>query len=50
MIQKETTYTALVPTVIGIGEEESRQNGRSGETGQVDWFERGLTIQHWFLL
>jgi hypothetical protein len=33
LVRKGTTYTALIPTVIGIGEEESRQDGRSGETG-----------------
>ncbi len=37
-----TTYTALVPTVIGIGEQESRQDGRCGETGQVDGSKHGI--------
>jgi hypothetical protein len=36
MVRKGTTYMALVPTVIGIGEQESRQDGRSGEASQVD--------------
>jgi hypothetical protein len=27
MVRKGTSYTALFPTVIGIGEQESRQNG-----------------------
>jgi hypothetical protein len=36
MVRKGTTYTALVPTVIGVGEEESRQDGRSGAASQVD--------------
>jgi hypothetical protein len=27
MVRKGTNYTALVPTVIGIGEQESRQDG-----------------------
>jgi hypothetical protein len=33
-------YPALVLTVIGIGEEESRQDGRSGEASQVDGSKR----------
>jgi hypothetical protein len=40
MVRKGTNYTALVPTVIGIGEEESRQDGRSGEASQVDGSKR----------
>jgi hypothetical protein len=40
MVRKGTTYTAPVPTVIGIGEEESRQDGRSGEASQVDGLKR----------
>jgi hypothetical protein len=31
---------ALVPTVIGIGEEKPRQDGRSGEASQVDGSKR----------
>jgi hypothetical protein len=40
VVRKGTNYTALVPTVIGIGEEESRQDGRSGEASQVDGSKR----------
>jgi hypothetical protein len=29
MVRTGTTYMALVPTVIGVGEQESRQDGRS---------------------
>ncbi len=42
MVRKGTNYTSLVPTVIGIGEQESRQDGRSGETGQVDGSKYGI--------
>jgi hypothetical protein len=42
MVRKGTTYMALVPTVIGVGEQESRQDGRSGETGQVDGSKHGI--------
>jgi hypothetical protein len=42
MVPKGTIYTALVLTVIGIGEQESRQDGRSGETGQVDGSKHGI--------
>jgi hypothetical protein len=27
MVRKGTTYMALVPTLIGVGEQESRQDG-----------------------
>jgi hypothetical protein len=42
MVRKGTTYMALVPTVIGIGEQESRQDGRNVRqvTGQVDGSKR----------
>jgi hypothetical protein len=40
MVRKGTTYKALVPTVIGAGKEESRQNGCSGEACQVDGLKR----------
>jgi hypothetical protein len=36
MVRKGTTYMVLVPTVIGVDEEKSRQDGRSGEASQVD--------------
>jgi hypothetical protein len=43
MVRKGTTYTALVPTVIGVDEEESSKDRRSGEASQIDdskrdWF------------
>jgi hypothetical protein len=40
MVRKGTTYTALVPNVIGAGEEESRRNGCSGEASQDDGSKR----------
>ncbi len=36
MVRKWYNYTALVPTVTGIGEEESHQDEPSGEASQVD--------------
>jgi hypothetical protein len=40
MVRKGTNYKALIPTVIGICEQEPRQDGCSGETGQVDGSKR----------
>jgi hypothetical protein len=40
---------ALVPTVIAIGEQESRQGGGSCEASQVDGSKMELLKQHWFL-
>jgi hypothetical protein len=44
MARKGTIYTAVVPTVTGTGEEESRQDGRSDEASQIDDSKR-----HWFV-
>jgi len=40
MVRKWYNYTALVPTLTGISEQESRQDGRSGEASQVDGSKR----------
>jgi hypothetical protein len=40
MVRKGTTYMALVLTVTGIGEEEPRQDGCSGEASQFNGSKR----------
>ncbi len=41
-VRQVRSMVRKVTTVIGIGEEESRQDGRSGETGQVDGSKHGI--------
>jgi hypothetical protein len=40
LVRKGTTYTAQVPTVIGMGEQESRQDGHNGEASEDDGSKR----------